>query len=90
MSIRDVLISAYADELFIQVLPEGQLPTTAATLGSNAVHLQVAKDDRTNRVTVIAAIDNLIKGASGQAIQNANIMFGFNEDAGLSAIGVAP
>jgi len=88
--LREVLANAYANELFVQVLPEGQLPATAATLGSNAVHLQVAKDDRTNRVTVIAAIDNLIKGASGQALQNANIMFGFSENAGLSAIGVAP
>jgi len=88
--LRDVLVNAYADEPFVQVLPEGQLPSTASTLGSNAVHLQIAKDDRTNRVTVIAAIDNLIKGASGQAVQNANIMFGFNENAGLSAIGVAP
>jgi len=88
--LREVLTTAYADELFVQVLPKGQLPATASTLGSNAVHLQIAKDDRTNRVTIIAAIDNLIKGASGQAIQNANLMFGFSEDAGLTAIGIAP
>lgn len=88
--LREVLTSAYADELFVQVLPVGQLPVTAATLGSNAVHLQVAKDERTDRVTIIAAIDNLIKGAAGQAVQNANLMFGFSETAGLTAIGVAP
>lgn len=88
--LRAVLASAYVDEPFVQVLPEGQLPATAATLGSNAVHLQVAKDDRTSRVTIIAAIDNLIKGASGQAVQNANLMFGFSETAGLTAIGIAP
>ena len=88
--LREVLVSAYSNEPFVQVLPEGQLPATAATLGSNAVHLQIAKDERTDRVTIIAAIDNLIKGASGQAVQNANLMFGFSETAGLTAIGVAP
>lgn len=88
--LREVLMSAYERELFVQVLPEGQLPVTAATLGSNAVHLQLAKDERTNRVTVIAALDNLVKGAAGQAVQNANLMFGFSEDSGLTAIGVAP
>jgi len=88
--LREVLTSSYANELFVQVLPVGQLPVTAATLGSNAVHLQVAKDERTDRVTIIAAIDNLIKGAAGQAVQNANLMFGFSETAGLTAIGVAP
>jgi N-acetyl-gamma-glutamyl-phosphate reductase len=54
------------------------------------VHIQVAKDDRTNRATVIVAIDNLIKGAAGQAVQNANLICGFPETAGLTAIGVAP
>jgi len=77
-------------EAFVTVLPEGQLPVTAATLGSNAVHIQVAKDDRTNRATVIVAIDNLIKGAAGQAVQNANLIFGFEETAGLCEIGIAP
>jgi len=88
--LREVLANAYVDEPFVQVLPEGQLPATAATLGSNAVHMQIARDIRTNRVTIIAAIDNLIKGASGQAVQNANLMFGFSENTGLSAIGIAP
>jgi N-acetyl-gamma-glutamyl-phosphate reductase len=54
------------------------------------VHIQVAKDDRTNRATVIVAIDNLIKGAAGQAVQNANLICGFPETTGLTAIGVAP
>lgn len=88
--LRKVLTDAYDHEPFVQVLPVDQLPATAATLGSNAVHVQIAKDERTSRVTIIAAIDNLIKGASGQAVQNANLMFGFSEDAGLTAIGVAP
>lgn len=80
----------YSNETFVTVLPDGQLPNTAATLGSNAVHIQVAKDSRTSRATIVVALDNLIKGAAGQALQNANIMFGFPETLGLSAIGVAP
>ncbi|NBX70464.1 MAG: N-acetyl-gamma-glutamyl-phosphate reductase [Actinobacteria bacterium] len=88
--LRTVLTDAYENEPFVHVLPVGQLPATAATLGSNAVHLQIAKDERTSRVTIIAAIDNLIKGASGQAVQNANLMFGLSEVSGLTAIGIAP
>ncbi len=88
--LRDTLANAYEREPFVTVLPVGQLPATAATLGSNAVHIQVAKDERMGRATVFVALDNLIKGAAGQALQNANIMFGYAETLGLSAIGVAP
>ena len=88
--LREVMNDYYAGEAFVTVLPEEQLPVTASTLGSNAVHIQIAKDDRTNRATVIVAIDNLIKGAAGQAVQNANLICGFPETAGLTAIGVAP
>ena len=84
------LIDAYENEPFVTVLPTGQLPNTAATLGSNSVHVQVVKDEHTGRVTVITALDNLIKGAAGQAVQNANLMFGYLETDGLTAIGVAP
>ena len=72
------------------MLPDGQWPGTAAVSGSNGVHLQVAADQRAGRAVVIAAIDNLGKGAAGQAIQNANLMLGLPETAGLTAIGVAP
>ena len=88
--LRARLEKAYESEPFITVLPDGQLPVTASTLGINAVHVQVAKDDRMNRATIITALDNLIKGAAGQALQNANIMMGLAETSGLSAIGVAP
>jgi N-acetyl-gamma-glutamyl-phosphate reductase len=88
--LRKALVDYYAGEAFVTVLPDGQLPVTASTLGSNAVHIQVAKDDRTNRATIIVALDNLIKGAAGQAVQNANLICGFPETAGLSAIGIAP
>ncbi len=88
--LRKTLVDYFADEPFVTVLPDGQLPVTASTLGSNAVHIQVAKDDRTNRATVFVALDNLIKGAAGQAVQNANLICGFPETAGLSSIGIAP
>ena len=88
--LRKSLLDQYDGELFVTVLPVGQLPNTASTLCSNAVHIQVAKDDRNDRATIFVALDNLIKGAAGQAVQNANIIFGFAEQAGLSALGVAP
>ena len=85
-----VLAEAYAGEPFVTVLPDGRWPTTAAVAGSNGVHLQAAADARTGRATVVAAIDNLGKGAAGQAIQNANLMLGLPETAGLTACGIAP
>jgi N-acetyl-gamma-glutamyl-phosphate reductase len=88
--VRAVLAAAYAGEPFVHVLPEGQQPHTAATAGSNSAHLQAVLDADTGRVIVTAAIDNLGKGAAGQAVQNANLMLGLPETAGLSADGVAP
>jgi N-acetyl-gamma-glutamyl-phosphate reductase len=88
--VRQAVADRYAGEPFVTVLPEGRWPTTAAVAGSNGVHLQAAADARTGRATVVAAIDNLGKGAAGQAIQDANLMLGLPETAGLSAIGVAP
>jgi N-acetyl-gamma-glutamyl-phosphate reductase len=87
---RAVLADAYAGEPFIRVLPDGQWPSTAATLGGNAVHLQAAADTHAGRAVVVAAEDNLVKGAAGQAIQIANLMLGLPEGAGLAVNGVAP
>ena len=72
------------------MLAHGQWPATASVAGSNGVHLQVAADERAGRVVAVAAIDNLGKGAAGQAIQDANLMLGLPETAGLTAIGVTP
>ncbi|WP_117211623.1 N-acetyl-gamma-glutamyl-phosphate reductase [Allorhizocola rhizosphaerae] len=88
--VREVLVDAYGDEPFVHVLPEGQWPHTAATLGSNSAHLQAAVDVDSGRIIVVSAIDNLGKGAAGQAVQCANLMFGLPETSGLSAFGVAP
>lgn len=84
------LVSTYVDERFVRVLPEDQWPTTQMTLGSNAAAMQWAVDEHAGRVIVCCAIDNLGKGAAGQAIQNANLMSGLEEGAGLPVNGVAP
>jgi N-acetyl-gamma-glutamyl-phosphate reductase len=87
---RTVLQAAYADEPFVHVLPAGTWPHTAATSGSNSCHLQATIDVDSGRIVVVSALDNLGKGAAGQAVQCANLMFGLPETAGLSAFGVAP
>ena len=85
---HEIFTSAYAHEIFIDVLSLGILPKTGALTGSNKVQMQVAVDDHTNRLIVSVAIDNLGKGAAGQAIQNANLICGLAEDAGLSLDGL--
>ncbi len=89
-AVRAALLNAYADEPFVHVLPEGLWPQTSSVGGSNAVHLQCAVDAHAGRVVVVAAIDNLGKGAAGQALQNANLILGLDEMTGLSVNGVAP
>ena len=89
-AVRAALADAYAGEPFVRVLPEGTWPATGATFGSNAVHLQAAADAHAGRALVAAALDNLGKGAAGQAVQAANLMLGLPETAGLTAQGVAP
>ena len=88
--LRAALRAAYDAEPFVHVLPEGRWPATGATLGSNAAHLQVAADPHAGRAVVVCALDNLVKGAAGQAIQIANLMLGLPETAGLTAYGVSP
>ncbi len=84
----DLLAGTYAGEPFVVVSPTS--PSTKATWGSNAVHLSARYDERTGWVVVLAALDNLVKGASGQAVQCANILLGLDETVGLSSIGVYP
>lgn len=87
---RAVLQAAYADEPFVHVLPEGAWPRTAATAGSNSCHLQATLDVDSGRIVVVSALDNLGKGAAGQAVQCANLILGLPETSGLSVFGVAP
>ena len=89
-AVRSAYEAAYDDEPFIHLLPEGQWPTTAATLGANTAQLQVAIDARARRLVVVSAIDNLVKGTAGGAIQSMNLALGLAETTGLSTIGVAP
>ncbi len=84
----DLYRSAYDGEQFIVVT--GASPSTKATLGSNTAHITVRADERTGWIVAIAATDNLVKGASGQAIQCANIMLGLDETLGLPKLGVYP
>jgi N-acetyl-gamma-glutamyl-phosphate reductase len=88
--VRAVLAGAYGDEPFVHLLPEGAWPHTAAVSGSNSCHLAATVDLDSGRIVVVSAIDNLGKGAAGQAVQNANIVLGLDETAGLAINGVAP
>ena len=88
--LRDVYENAYGDESFVQLLPEGQLPRTASVLGTNNAQISLAFDEHAQKVIVVSAIDNLVKGKAGVAIQCMNIALGLMEQVGLSSIGVAP
>lgn len=77
----------YKDEFFVRVMPNGKLPETKHVVGSNFVDIGVVLDERLNRAVVVSAIDNVVKGAAGQAVQNMNLMFGFDEKTGLDVAG---
>jgi len=85
---HDLFVKHYASEFFVNVLPLGEMPRTSAVTGSNKVQLQVAVDEHTDRLVVSVAIDNLGKGAAGQAIQNANLICGLAEISGLAFDGI--
>lgn len=88
--IHETLARAYVDEPFIVTLPFGEAPATRHVRGSNYVHVGVIADRKPGRAMVFCALDNLTKGSSGQAIQNANLMLGYAETAGLEAAPLFP
>ncbi|GAA1948197.1 N-acetyl-gamma-glutamyl-phosphate reductase [Microbacterium deminutum] len=88
--IRGAWESAYGDEMFVQLLPQGEFPRTADVLGANTALLGLAIDRAANRVVVVAAVDNLVKGTAGAAIQSMNIALGLPEGRALTINGVAP
>ncbi|MCP2340818.1 N-acetyl-gamma-glutamyl-phosphate reductase [Actinomadura rupiterrae] len=88
--VRDAYTAAYDGEPFAELLPAGQWPATAMTLGANTALVQVALDERAGRIVAVAAIDNLVKGTAGGAVQSANLALGLPETLGLTTIGVAP
>jgi N-acetyl-gamma-glutamyl-phosphate reductase len=90
LAAREVYAKTFADEPFVHLLPEGEWPTTAATLGANTALVQVAVDADAGRLVAVAAIDNLTKGTAGGAIQSMNIALGLPETTGLPMTGVAP
>ena len=88
--IRDAWARAYADEPFVHLMPEGEWPSTAMTLGANTALVQVGVDERAGRLVAICAIDNLVKGTAGAAVQSLNLALGLPETLGLTTVGVAP
>jgi N-acetyl-gamma-glutamyl-phosphate reductase len=88
--IIDLYKQFYQDSHFIRVRPEGNVPSTKEVLGSNYCDIGLHVDERTNRLTIISVIDNLVKGAAGQAIQNVNLMNGWDERIGLTDIPMYP
>lgn len=88
--IRSAWESAYGGETFVHLLPEGQFPRTADVLGANTALVGLAVDRAANRVVVVTAVDNLVKGTAGAAIQSMNIALGLPEATGLTVNGVAP
>ncbi len=88
--IRAAWEDAYGDETFVQLLPAGHFPRTADVLGANTALIGLAIDRAANRVTVVTAVDNLVKGTAGAAIQSMNLALGLPESRALSVNGVAP
>ncbi|ARK31507.1 N-acetyl-gamma-glutamyl-phosphate reductase [Halalkalibacter krulwichiae] len=88
--LRELYQEAYQKEHFVRVRPKGQFPATKEVYGSNYCDIGVTYDERTGRITVVSVIDNVVKGASGQAIQNFNIMNGFEEELGINNVPMYP
>jgi len=88
--LREAWERAYADEPFVQLLADGEMPRTADTVGANTALIGLAVDENVGRVIAVLALDNLVKGTAGAAIQSANIALGIAETTGLTTNGVAP
>lgn len=86
--IRQIFENFYQTSPFVCLLPQGQMPMTSSVIGTNNAQIQVAVDDHTKRLVVSCVIDNLGKGAAGQAIQNANLICGFEQNLGLTNLAV--
>ena len=88
--VRAALAKAYAKSRFVRVVEDGVVPATQHVRGSNECHIGVFADRIPGRVIVISAIDNLVKGSAGQALQNFNVMYGFDETLGLEQLPLFP
>ncbi len=88
--LRTVLEEKYREEEFVRVLPEGVMPHTKWVYGSNLLDIGIYADEKSRQVVLVSALDNLVKGASGQAIQNMNLLLGLKENSGLQMAGIHP
>ena len=88
--LRDVYVTRYADEPFISVLPEGQVPQTRHIRGCNLARIGIFADRKPGRAIIVCVIDNLTKGSSGQAVQNYNVSQSWDEKLGLEGIALFP
>lgn len=88
--LREILTNKYGQETFVKILPEGVMPHTKWVYGSNLVHINLVVDEESRRVILLSALDNLTKGASGQAVQNMNLMLGIEENTALNSPAVFP
>jgi N-acetyl-gamma-glutamyl-phosphate reductase len=88
--LRKALTGAYADSPFVRIVAEGAIPATQHVRGSNFCHIGVFADRLPGRAIVVSAIDNLVKGSAGQALQNFNLMYGFDETTGLEQLPLFP
>ena len=89
-TLRSAYETAYDAEPFVHLLPDGQLPRTGAVIGSNVAQLAIAVDEDAGMFVAVCAIDNLVKGTGGAAVQSMNLALGWGETEGLSTVGVAP
>jgi N-acetyl-gamma-glutamyl-phosphate reductase len=88
--LHQILADKYAKEAFVHVLPFGKAPQTRHVRGSNMTFIGVVKDRVPGRAIIVSALDNLVKGAAGQAVQNMNVMLGFPEALGLEQVALFP
>jgi len=88
--LQQLYMQRYADEPFVDVLPQGIMPETRSVKGANTCRISIFRPQQGDTIVVSSVIDNLVKGAAGQAIQNMNIMFGFDEQAGLNQVALLP
>ena len=88
--IEEIYRKEYEDEPFVKILSDGEIPKLSSVRGSNYIHIGCFEVDETGQLVVVSAIDNLVKGASGQAVENMNIMCGFDEKLGLELFGLHP
>jgi len=87
---QQIFEDAYKDEPFVDVMPAGSYPETRSVKGSNMCRIALHYLEESNKYVILSVIDNLVKGAAGQAVQNMNLMFGLREDSGLQSLGMMP